>query len=217
MNHNIINEEREEEVGEVVKMSEELNKPDELKSDNDNDYINLINGKIKEYKRDLDKTIDKIEINKKELTEQEKKFNNFIETINISNKIINYITASVNNTKRELEEISTNQDKIIDDLDEIEKNLDKKIRGKGSDEQVLNRIVEKNKKIENTFDNIEKMIKKSHEKMKTNNNVVEDKEIISLNQLLNRIHCRIKKDIQGKQIDYLNKIFDTEENYISEN
>ena len=30
--------------------------------------------------------------------------------------------------------------------------------------------------------------------METKNNVVENKEIKTLNQLLNRIHCRIKKD-----------------------
>ena len=49
------------------------------------------------------------------------------------------------------------------------------------------------------------------------NNVIENKEIKTLNQLLNRIHYRIKKDIQGKQIDYLNNIFEAEKNFILDN
>ena len=46
--------------------------------------------------------------------------------------------------------------------------------------------------------------------METKNNVVENKEIKTLNQLLNRIHCRIKKDVQWKQINYIQNILEAE-------
>lgn len=53
--------------------------------------------------------------------------------------------------------------------------------------------------------------------METKNNVVENKEIKTLNQLLNRIHCRIKKDVQWKQINYIQNILEAEKNNIIEN
>ena len=169
-----------------------------------------------EYKNELDSTLDKIEINQNELIQQEKKFNNFLETINISNKIINYIKDNINNNTRELEEISAGQNKIIDDLDQIEKNLDKKIKIKKNKDEIVKENDNKNNKIKKTLNDIEEKINKCHEKMKQNNKVNEYKEIKTLNQLLNRIHCRIKKEIQGKQIDYLNNIFQKEKTYISD-
>ena len=196
-------------------MSVELNKPDELNSDSNNtDYIELINQKIGKYKRELDSKVDKIEVNKTELIEQEKKFNNFIEAINTSNKIINYIKDNLYNNIRALEDISSNEDKIINDLDEIEKNLNQRIKDNNNKDLIIKENEEKNKKIENTFNDIEKKIKICHEIMKRKNNVIENKEIKTMNQLLNNIHYKIKKDIQGRQIDYINNIFETEKKYI---
>ena len=88
--NNSLNEERkEEEVGRKIKISEELNKPDELgRYNDDNDYIRLLNEKIKKYKKELDSKVEEIEVNKSHLFAQEKKFNNFIDAINTSNKII---------------------------------------------------------------------------------------------------------------------------------
>jgi hypothetical protein len=57
---------------EEKKVSEELNKPDELKSVDDREYLDLINKKIKYYKNELDSSVNKIEENKKELITQEK-------------------------------------------------------------------------------------------------------------------------------------------------
>ena len=108
------------------------------------------------------------------------------------------------------------EDKIINDLDDIEKKLDEKIKDKRNKDDIVKKNEEKNKKIETSFNNIEKSIQKCHEIMKANNIFVENKEIKTMNQLLNRIHCRIKKDVQGKQIDYIQKIFEAEKNYISD-
>ena len=83
-------------------------------------------------------------------------------------------------------------------------------------EKIIKDNEDKIQKIENTFNNIEEKINKCHENMKENNKFVENKEIKTLNQLLNRIHCRIKKDIQGKQINYLTTIFEAEKKYISD-
>ena len=210
-----IGDKKEKEIGKIIKMSEELNKPDELNSDSNNtDYIELINQKIGKYKRELDSKVVKIEINKTELIEQEKKFNNFIEAINTSNKIINYIKDNLYNNIRALEDISSNEDKIINDLDEIEKNLNQRIKDNNNKDLIIKENEEKNKKIENTFNDIEKKIKTCHEIMKRKNNVKENKEIKTMNQLLNNIHYKIKKDIQGRQIDYINNIFETEKKYI---
>ena len=212
-----IGDKKEKEIGKIIKMSEELNKPDELNSDSNNtDYIELINQKIGKYKRELDSKVDKIEVNKTELIEQEKKFNNFIEAINTSNKIINYIKDNLYNNIRALEDISSNEDKIINDLDEIEKNLNQRIKDNNNKDLIIKENEEKNKKIENTFNDIEKKIKICHEIMKRKNNVIENKEIKTMNQLLNNIHYKIKKDIQGRQIDYINNIFETEKKYISD-
>ena len=76
--------------------------------------------------------------------------------------------------------------------------------------------IKKNNKIKKTLNEIEEKIRKCHENMKEKNKVNEYKEIKTLNQLLNRVHCRIKKEIQGKQIDYLKYIFEKEKAYISD-
>ena len=205
------------EVGKVIKISEELNKPDELGDGcTDDDYIRIINDKMKKYKRSLDNKVEQIESNKEELRKQEQKFNKFIEAINTSKKIIICINDNLNSNARELEEICMNQEKIIDDLDDIEKKLDEKIKDKRNKDDIVKENEDKNKKIETSFNNIEKGIEKCHEIMKAKNNVVENKEIKTMNQLLNRIHCRIKKDVQGKQIEYIQKIYKAEKNYISD-
>ena len=67
-------------------VSEELNKPDELKSVDNKEYLNLINKKINNYKRQLDSSLYKIDENKNELMQQEKKFNNIKDLLNISQK-----------------------------------------------------------------------------------------------------------------------------------
>ncbi len=98
-------------------------------------------------------------------------------------------------------------------MEQIDKNLEKKTKNKKSKDKIL----EENDKIfeiEKTFDGIEGKIEKCHENMKSKNNVIEPKDIKTLNQLLNEVHCIIKKDIQGKQIDYLSKIFEEEKNII---
>ena len=65
-----IGDKKEKEIEKIIKISEELNQPDELDSNsNNNDYIDIINQKIKKYKRELDSKVDKIEANKKELIE----------------------------------------------------------------------------------------------------------------------------------------------------
>ena len=74
---------------------------------------------------------------KNELIEQEKKFNNFIDAINTSNKIINYIKDNIINNSRELENISSNEDKIINDLDEIDNYLNRRIENNKSKEEIL--------------------------------------------------------------------------------
>ena len=64
-------DEKEDNIGEVIKISEELDKPNELNKDStDNDYIKIINDKMKKYKRELTKstksnTIKKNKLNKK--------------------------------------------------------------------------------------------------------------------------------------------------------
>ena len=46
-------DEKEDNIGEVIKISEELDKPNELNKDSiDNDYIKIINYKMKKYKRE---------------------------------------------------------------------------------------------------------------------------------------------------------------------
>ena len=95
-----------------------------------------------------------------------------------------------------MKEICTNEEKIINDLDEIEKKLDERIKGRKNKEEIVKKNEIKNKEIEKCFNNIGTKIEKYHEVMETKNNVVENKEIKTLNQLLNRIHCRIKKDVQ---------------------
>ena len=100
------NGQKDGEVGKVIKISEELNKPDELGYGcTDDDYIKIINGKIQKYKRSLDNKVIQIERKKEELIKQEEKFNNFIEAINNSKKIINCINDNLNSNTRELEEI----------------------------------------------------------------------------------------------------------------
>ena len=211
-------DEKEDNNGEVIKISEELDKPDELNKDStDNDYIKIINDKMKKYKRELDNSVYQIENHQKELIEQEKKFNNFIEAINISNKIINNIKDNLNSNTRDLKEICTNEEKIINDLDEIEKKLDERIKGRKNKEEIVKKNEIKNKEIEKCFNNIGTKIEKCHEIMETKNNVIENTEIKTLNQLLNRIHCRIKKVVQGKQINYIKNIFEAEKNNIIEN
>jgi hypothetical protein len=176
----------------------------------------LINKKIYNYKNDLDNTVKNIEKEKESLTVQEKKFNKFIDMVNTSNKIINHIKDIIQNNTRELEIISTNEDKIINDLDEIEKNLDKRTKDKKSKEDLLKENNTKNIKIENTFNEIEIKIANCHKMMRDNNNFVNCEDIKTMNQLLNNIHCKIKRDIQGKEIEYINKIFKAEKKIISE-
>ena len=203
-------EEAKEEEPKKVKVSEELEKPDELDSIDNKEYIRLINSKMKNYKKEMDSTVDKIEENKKALIAQEKLFNNFIDKINISNKVINYIKDNLDNNTRQLERISDEQDKIINDLDFIEENLDKKIGAQRSKEEFIKKNDEKNKELDNTFININNKIELCHRNLKENNIVVENNEIKTLNQLLNRVIHRIKKDVQGKQIEYLDNIYKTE-------
>lgn len=65
--------EKEDNICEVIKISEELDKPNELNKDStDNDYIKIINDKMKKYKRELTKstksnTIKKNKLNKKKI------------------------------------------------------------------------------------------------------------------------------------------------------
>ena len=207
---------KKKEIGKVIKISEELNKPDELDINNtDKDYVKIINQKMKKYKKELDDTINKIEKNKELLNKHEENFNNFIETINISNKIINSIKDNINNNTRELENILSTQDKIIQDLDEIDENLSKKIKIKKSKDKILKENDDYCKKIEKTFDGFEGRIKKCYENMKSKNDEIESTEIKTLNQLLGDVHCKIKKDIQGKILDSLNNIFQEENKFIS--
>ena len=72
-------------------ISEELNKLDELKTVDNAEYANLLNKKINKFKNELDSIVNKIEENKQELIQYEKKFNNFNESLNISEKVINGI------------------------------------------------------------------------------------------------------------------------------
>ena len=169
---------------------------------------------MKKYKKEMDSTVDQIEEKKKNLIAQEELFNNFLDKINISNKVINYIKDNLDNSTRQLERISDEQDKIINDLDFIEKNLDKQIGAQRNKEEIIKEIDEKNVELDNTFININKKIELSHRNLKENNNVVENNEIKTLNQLLNRIIHRIKKDVQGKQIEYLDNIFKAEKNVL---
>ena len=169
---------------------------------------------MQNYKKEMDSTVDNIEEKKRNLIVQEELFNNFLDKINISNKVINYIKDNLDNNTRQLERISDEQDKIINDLDFIEENLDKKIGAQRNKEEIIKNIDEKNEELDNTFININKKIELSHRNLKENNNVVENNEIKTLNQLLNRIIHRIKKDVQGKQIEYLDNIFKAEKNVL---
>lgn len=66
-------DEKEDNIGEVIKISEELDKPNELNKESPgNDYIKIINDKMKKYKRELTKstksnTIKKNKLNKKKI------------------------------------------------------------------------------------------------------------------------------------------------------
>ena len=208
-------EDKKEEEVKQVKISEELDKPDELDNIDNKDYARIINSKMKNYKKEMDSTLDKIEKKKDKLKAHEKLFNNFLDKINTSNKVINYIKDNLDNNTRQLERISDEQDKIINDLDFIEKNLDKKIGAQRSKEEIIKKNDEKNKELDDTFENIDKKIVGCHKNMKENNTVVEISEIKTLNQLLNRIIHRIKKDVQGKQIDYLDNIFKAEKKVLN--
>ena len=99
-------------------------------------------------------------------------------------------------------------------MDFIEENLDNKIGAQRSKEEIIKKADEKNEELDNTLKNINKKIELSHRNLKENNNVVENNEIKTLNQLLNRIIHRIKKDVQGKQIEYLDNIFKAEKNVL---
>ena len=208
-------EDKKEEEVKQVKISEELDKPDELDNIDNKDYARIINSKMKNYKKEMDSTLDKIEKKKDKLKAHEKLFNNFLDKINTSNKVINYIKDNLDNNTRQLERISDEQDKIINDLDFIEKNLDKKIGAQRSKEEIIKKNDEKNKELDDTFENIDKKIVGCHKNMKENNTVVEISEIKTLNQLLNRIIHRIKKDVQEKQIDYLDNIFKAEKKVLN--
>jgi hypothetical protein len=203
---------KEEEERKTIKVSEELDKPDELNSIDNKEYITIINSKMKNYKKEMDSTVDKIEEKKSTLKTHEELFNNFIDKINISNKVINYIKDNLDNNTRQLEKISDEQDKIINDLDFIEKNLNEKIGAQRSKEEFIKNTDTKKKELDDTFINIDKKIELCHKNLKENNNVVENNEIKTLNQLLNRIIHRIKKEVQGKQIEYLDNIFKAEKN-----
>ena len=115
-------EEKDKEKILEINISKELNKPDEIKTVDNKEYIDLINKKINNYKKEVDANVNKFVENEHELKQQEKKFNNIKELINISEKVINYIQKDVDTNTRELEDIFQNQEKIISDLDNIEEN-----------------------------------------------------------------------------------------------
>ena len=225
-NYNESNEEEEEEIKkeekdkkedkekiEEEKVSEELNKPDELNSVDNREYLDLINKKIKYYKNEIDTTINKIEENKKELIQQEKKFNNIKDLINISQKVINYIEDSIDNNTRQLEDICGNQEKIINDLDRIEENLNKRIRSSENKNEILKENKDKNNDIQKTFNSIEEKIQNCYKKMTNNNsNININNNPKTLNDLLGRMYWKIKKDIHGKEANLINDIYNIEKN-----
>ena len=197
-------------------VSEELNKPDELKSVDNKEYLNLINKKINNYKRQLDSSLYKIDENKNELMQQEKKFNNIKDLLNISQNVINYIGDSIDNNERELENIIENQEKIIQDLDNIEENLNKKIKSSQNKNEILKENKDKNNDIEKMFNSIGNKIENCYKMMiddsknlKINNNPK------TLNELLDRIYWKIKQDIQGKEAKVINEIYYREKNFIN--
>ena len=208
--------EEKEKVEEKI-VSEELNKPDELKSIDNKEYIQLINEKITNYKKELDSTVNKIELNNKELIQREKQFNNIKDLINISQNVINYIQDSLDNNTMELESIYQEQEKIISDLDNIENNLNQRIRNTENKNEILKENKDINNNIKQSSDNIEKTIEKCHNEMMGNTDkfVVNDKPK-SLNDLLERIYWKIKKDIQGKEVNLINEIYNKEKNCIEE-
>ena len=198
-------------------VSEELNKPDELKSVDNKEYLNLINKKINNYKRQLDSSLYKIDENKNELMQQEKKFNNIKDLLNISQNVINYIGDSIDNNERELENIIENQEKIIQDLDNIEENLNKRIKSSQNKNEILKENKDKNNDIEKSFksignkiENCYKMMIDNSKNLKINNNPK------TLNELLERIYWKIKQDIQGKEAKIINEIYNREKNFINE-
>ena len=219
------NEEEEEEIRdekkeekekiEEKKVSEELNTPDELKSIDNKEYAQLINKKIINYKKELDSTVSKVEQNKRELIQQEKHFNNIKDLLNISQNVINYIQNSLDNNTIELENIYQEQEKIISDLDNIEENLNQRIRATENKKEILKENKDKNNNIKKSYDNIENKIKKCNKEMMDDS----DKFIVnnkpkSLNDLLERIYWKIKKDIQGKEVNLINEIYNKEKNCI---
>ena len=69
-------DEKEEDETKKIKVSEELDKPDELNSIDNKEYIRIINSKMKNYKKEMDSTVDQIEMNKGKLSAQEEQFKN---------------------------------------------------------------------------------------------------------------------------------------------
>ena len=211
-------EEEKKEEFEKEQVSLELNKPDLLKSVDNEEYLFLINEKINNYKKQLDSScLYKIEENKNELIQQEKKFNNMIDLINISQKVMNYIGDSIDNSERQLEDIIENQEKIILDLDNIEENLDKRIKSSQNKNEILKKNKDKNSEIKRAFKSIEDKIEKCHklmignsDKLNINNNPK------SLNDILERIYWKIKQDIQGKEAKIIKEIYNREKNFINE-
>ena len=210
-------EEEKKEEFEKEQVSLELNKPDLLKSVDNEEYLFLINEKINNYKKQLDSScLYKIEENKNELIQQEKKFNNMIDLINISQKVMNYIGDSIDNSERQLEDIIENQEKIILDLDNIEENLNKRIKSSQNKNEILKENKDKNNDIEKSFksignkiENCYKMMIDNSKNLKINNNPK------TLNELLERIYWKIKQDIHGKEAKVINEIYEREKNFIN--
>ena len=148
--------------------------------------------------------------------QQEKKFNNIKDLLNISQNVINYIGDSIDNNERELENIIENQEKIIQDLDNIEENLNKKIKSSQNKNEILKENKDKNNDIEKMFNSIGNKIENCYKMMiddsknlKINNNPK------TLNELLDRIYWKIKQDIQGKEAKVINEIYYREKNFIN--
>ena len=129
--------------------------------------------------------------------------------------MINYIQNSLDNNTIELENIYQEQEKIISDLDNIEENLNQRIRATENKKEILKENKDKNNNIKKSYDNIENKIKKCNKEMMDDS----DKFIVnnkpkSLNDLLERIYWKIKKDIQGKEVNLINEIYNKEKNCI---
>jgi hypothetical protein len=137
--------------------------------------------------------------------------------INISQKVINYIEDNIDNNTRELKDIYENQEKIINDLDKIEENLNKRIRSSQNKNEILKENKDKNNDIQKTFNSIEGKILNCYKAMTNNNEKINiNNNPKSLNDLLGRIYWKIKEDIQGKEANLINDIYNKEKNCIND-